>query len=144
MHLDYASELHLSSRYSSRVLVAVALQGQGVLASHFLAGRKSISALIRQAIAGNAHGISMRIATKSLWKTILGCSSDQTLRSTLLNIWLYVFHPRVPKCLVKHDDSNNFSEAEDPFYEQEGYILCSTRLALHSSFDCALPVETVS
>ena len=142
--MSFTSKVYPSSCYPSHLPTAVTLQGQGFLASHFLAGRKSISALIRQAIAGNALGISMRSASKSLWRTILGCSGDQTVRSVLLNIWLYMFHPRVPKCLVKHDDSNNYTEAEDPFYEPEGDSLCTARLAVHSSFDCALPVETVS
>lgn len=123
---------------------SVPLQGQGTLASHFLAGRKSASALIRQAMAVNALGISMRSACKSLWKCILGCTGDQTLRSILLNTWLHIFHLRMPQCLVKQDDSNNFTEAEDPFYEREGETLSAKRLAVHSSFDCTLPIETVS
>ena len=99
--------------------------------------------LIRQAMAVNALGVSMRSSSKSLWRSVLSCSSDQTLRSILLSIWIHVFHPRVPRCLVKQDDSNNFTEVEDPFYEQEGDSLGAERLTLNSSFDCTLQVETV-
>ena len=141
--LSLSLSLSLFLSHSLSVSLSLSLKGQGTLASHSLAGRKSVGTLIRQAMAVNALGVSMRSSSKSLWRSVLSCSSDQTLRSILLSIWIHVFHPRVPRCLVKQDDSNNFTEVEDPFYEQEGDSLGAERLTLNSSFDCTLQVETV-
>ena len=141
--LPHSLYLSLSLSLSLCLSLSLSLKGQGTLASHTLAGRKSVGTLIRQAMAVNALGVSMRSSSKSLWRSVLSCSSDQTLRSILLSIWIHVFHPRVPRCLVKQDDSNNFTEVEDPFYEQEGDSLGAERLTLNSSFDCTLQVETV-
>ena len=58
-------------------VLVCALQGQGTLASHSLAGRKNASSLLRHAVGVGALGVAMRTATKTFWKTILGCSTDQ-------------------------------------------------------------------
>jgi hypothetical protein len=112
------------------------------LSAHNLAGKKSIGSLLKQALSekGGALGLPMRTAVKSLWKLIDTCAADQTLRSTLLTTWLHIFHTKVPRCLVKADDSNNYMQADDPFYV-DGNYLNPHRLVVKSSFDCRLPVE---
>ena len=109
--------------------VVAAKTGAQQLATHSLAGRKAVASMLKMGISTSAQGQPMRLALKQLWKALrVTCSGDQATRSTLLTTWLYLFHPKVPKCLqlaqpaaagaaASLNISTSGLESDDPFFE---------------------------
>ena len=111
--------------------VVAAKTGAQQLGTHSLAGKKAVASVLKMGISTSAQGQPMRLALKQLWKALrVTCSGDQATRSMLLTTWLYLFHPKVPKCLqlaqpvatgIAASTALNIStaglESEDPFFE---------------------------
>ena len=81
----------------------------------------------------------------SLLKFFLFCSC----KIDVFYPFISLHHPPPLTIFTTTDESNNFTEAEDPFFEHGhgGRDGAADRkpqwLEVHSAFDCALPIETV-
>ena len=112
--------------------IVCVLQGQGTLASHSLAGRKNTSTLLRHAVGVGALGVAMRTATKTFWKTILGCTTDQVNRETSQDVFSFFPSPA------------SFATQVEKRFSQHFLSFCGSDVAKHFADMLALRVSPES